>query len=311
MPVDAVHAHLEALYAATDGPGRVAHDPVRFAHRYRDPADQELAGLVAVSWAYGSVALFLPVLDRIFDVLDTLGGPARAAGRPVEQVAAALDGVHYRFNHGTDLALLLAAVARGPGVGRAQDLLAGSGDLSARLDHAVLTLRASTVEAARALGLDADGFAALPPGVRYLLPRPADGSGCKRWLLWLRWMVRPPREGVDLGLWTTLDPADLQVPVDVHVSRLSRFLGLTARSDAGWRTSAEITDRLRTYDPVDPVRFDFALAHHGISAACLGHRERSVCAGCVLDPVCLATETGPPAPTSRRARWRARGVGAR
>ncbi|HMV65800.1 MAG TPA: DUF2400 family protein, partial [Myxococcota bacterium] len=118
-------------------------------------------------------------------------------------------------------------------------------------------------------------------------------SGLKRWHLLLRWMVRPPTEGVDLGLWTTLHPRDLLIPVDTHVGRIARLLGLTARADASWRTAEEITAALRAFDAEDPVRFDFALAHVGISGGCLGHRHPAVCPTCPLSPVCRAPE--PPA----------------
>ncbi len=291
MPVDAVHACLEALYAATDGPSRVVRDPLRFVHRYTDPLDQEVAGLVAVVLAFGSVDLFLPVLDEVFERIDASGGPKAASALPVERLDALLDGIRYRWNDGRDLALLLSATHRAAPHTSLSPLFAGPGDLALRLTRATDTLRDGLVAGAQELGLPVLSFADLPRGARYLLPSPRDGSGCKRWLLYLRWMVRPPTEGVDRGLWSTLTPADLQMPVDVHVARLSRFLGLTTRADASWRTSREITDRLRGYDAEDPVRYDFALAHTGISGDCKGHRDVEVCPGCVLNPVCRAPDT--------------------
>jgi uncharacterized protein (TIGR02757 family) len=118
------------------------------------------------------------------------------------------------------------------------------------------------------------------------MPSPRNGSACKRWNLYLRWMVRA--DTVDRGLWTCLRPADLVIPLDVHVLRISQFLGLTSRKDASWRTAAEITKGLAELDPNDPVRFDFAISHLGISGACLGYRSPPICAGCALDPVCAA-----------------------
>jgi uncharacterized protein (TIGR02757 family) len=97
---------------------------------------------------------------------------------------------------------------------------------------------------------------------------------------------------VDLGLWTALRPADLVMPVDTHVLRNSRFLGLTDRADATWRTAEQITAALRALDPHDPVRFDFALAQLGISGACRGFRDAAVCAACPLDPICAAPAPG-------------------
>jgi uncharacterized protein (TIGR02757 family) len=107
--------------------------------------------------------------------------------------------------------------------------------------------------------------------------------------MFLRWMIRSPREGIDLGLWTTRSPAALIVPLDTHVLRIARFVGLTARRDDSLRTALEVTDGLRRFDPDDPVRFDFALAHLGISGACRGHRDPEVCPSCPLTSVCTAS----------------------
>jgi len=100
-------------------------------------------------------------------------------------------------------------------------------------------------------------------GVWYLLPSPASGSACKRLNLFLRWMVRRG-DHLDLGLWPEVSPRQLVIPLDVHVARIARRLGLTARRTDDWNTAEEITDRLRIYDPEDPVKYDFALSHIGM-----------------------------------------------
>lgn len=281
-------AHLEALYKLTDGHARRERDPVRFVHRYQAPLDQEVAGLLASGLAYGRVDLFLPVLDTLFDQLDRVGGP-RAALHAAPDALEPLRPLVYRFNRGSDLIWLLRGLGELlPGTTSIESLFGAGGTLRARLHGAVERLRAATLRAARADGSTAASFAELPQGARYLLPSPEQGSACKRLNLYLRWMVRPPIEAVDLGLWTRIAPADLLIPVDVHVSRHARFLGLTDRDQADWRTSEQITEALRRIDPDDPVRFDFALAHLGISGACLGHRDEAVCPGCPLHPVCAA-----------------------
>ena len=78
----------------------------------------------------------------------------------------------------------------------------------------------------------------------------------------------------------------LLLPLDTHTHRISRNLGLTARNDASWRTAEEITARLRELDPVDPVRYDFALCHLGVSRECPSRRDADKCARCLLKPVC-------------------------
>jgi endonuclease III len=80
----------------------------------------------------------------------------------------------------------------------------------------------------------------------------------------------------------------LLVPLDTHVARIARYLGLTDREDLTWRTAEEITAGLRRLDPADPVRFDFALCHHGMSGACPVRRDPAKCAVCPLRDECRA-----------------------
>jgi endonuclease III len=98
-------------------------------------------------------------------------------------------------------------------------------------------------------------------------------------------MIRGPDE-VDLGLWKGVPPSALVIPLDTHVQRIARNLGLTRREDASWRTASEITENLRAIDPADPVRFDFALCHLGMSGACPARREAARCAACPLAAAC-------------------------
>ena len=139
----------------------------------------------------------------------------------------------------------------------------------------------------RALALDlraAYGAAsASRGGVRYFFPRPSAGSACKRLNLFLRWMVR--RDAVDLGVWTSVSPAKLIVPLDTHVIRLGRCLRLTRYTSPGWRMAPEITASLRAIDPDDPVRFDFSLCHVGMMNAC-GFGRRQGDAQCPLKGMC-------------------------
>jgi uncharacterized protein (TIGR02757 family) len=120
----------------------------------------------------------------------------------------------------------------------------------------------------------------------FLLPLPSRGSACKRLNLFLRWMVRPA-DGVDFGLWRGVRPAQLLMPLDTHVWRIARALGLTARRTADWRAAVEITDALRRIDPQDPVRFDFAIARLGIVGRCRrATADPAGCRSCVLAGAC-------------------------
>src|SRR6185369_535265 len=83
---------------------------------------------------------------------------------------------------------------------------------------------------------------------RFLFPSPEAGSACKRLCMYLRWMVRPA-DGIDLGIWQTIPPAKLVIPVDAHIQRICRLLGFTSRKQADWKMALEITTQLRKFDP--------------------------------------------------------------
>jgi uncharacterized protein (TIGR02757 family) len=125
----------------------------------------------------------------------------------------------------------------------------------------------------------------LPYGVRTFFPDPARGGACKRLNLYLRWMVRGD-DGVDLGLFAPVRPDQLVVPLDTHVSRISRYLGLTRRRTVDWKMAVEVTEGLRRWDRDDPVRFDFALSRLGILDACPRRVDPVRCAACSLVTVC-------------------------
>lgn len=93
---------------------------------------------------------------------------------------------------------------------------------------------------------------------------PVRGSTCKRLNMFLRWMVRKDEAGVDFGIWNEIQPADLMCPLDVHVDRIARSLGLVQRKQRDWKTVEELTASLRQFDPIDPVKYDFALFGLGV-----------------------------------------------
>lgn len=295
-------ARLEALCAGAEVGPILAGDPLAFPRRYPRPADAEIAALFASALAFGRVRLFWPVLVELFRAADAAGGPHAWVHDFGPADASRLAPLVYRWNRGPDLSLLARAARR---------VLRESGRLGApfeaasahtqphvgpALEAGVQTLRRYALDEADALGLRAARWEDLPRAFRTLLPTPSEGSACKRWNMLMRWMVRRPGpvdaaglprrvDGADLGLWA-LPTAHLVVPLDVHVARISRLLGLTARRDDGWRTALEITAALAQLDPADPVRYDFALAHLGISAGCRARWIPEICEPCPLRPVC-------------------------
>jgi uncharacterized protein (TIGR02757 family) len=256
-------------------------DPVELLHAYADPLDVEMAGLLCAALAYGRVDLFKP---RLVALLAALGpSPSRVAqDAPPRELLRRASGFSYRMTGPADVACLLL------GAGRIQRAHGSIGAFFV----AALRRRGSLREALGALvdELCSPDFTELlgqkapTRRLKHLLPHPERGSACKRLNLYVRWMARGP-DGVDLGVWDVPREA-LVVPLDTHVHRIGRFIGLTRRKDLSWRTAEEITSRLRALDPKDPVRFDFALSHLGISGQCASRKDARRCADCALKPIC-------------------------
>lgn len=278
--LEIVRARLDALLATTDARARRDADPVSFVHRYQAGADREVVGLIAASLAFGNVTA---IRAKVAIVLDALG-PSPAATLDREGRAALerrLRGFVHRVWRGPDVAALLAGAGS---LRRAHGSLgAAFAGFLAAADDELDDPDAAFVEALARL---ADALRGRSPsrGLKHLVPDPRAGSACKRLLLWLRWMIRPA-DGVDLGLWP-VSPARLVIPVDTHVHRIARNLELTRRADASLRTAAEITSKLRAFDPGDPVRYDFAICHLGVSRECPSRRDPARCASCVLRDAC-------------------------
>ena len=274
---------LDRLERTSPPRRRLPLDPVSLPHGYRDPRDVEVAGLLAASLAYGRADLFLPKVTRILESM----GPSPAAFVRRLDVAGAkalLSGFVYRFNVGADLAVLLLGM--GQMLERRGSLEAGfiaareasGGELHRALGRFVRELREVDVRAVeRALGKTR--------GLDKLLPVPLGAGAAKRLHLYLRWMVRGP-DGVDLGVWKQVPASGLLVPLDTHVARLAWRLGLVRRRTMDWAAAEDITANLRVVDPVDPVRYDFVLCHHGMSGACPPRARAELCARCVLRPEC-------------------------
>ena len=280
-----LRARLDALVRETKV-DRVSADPLAYPRRYPGREDREIAALYAALLAFGRVELFSRVLDEWFAWLDAHGGPLAGTLAVDEVDTSAFDALYYRWVRGPHFVVLMGAVRRViEQHGSLEAAFGGPGDLRARLTRGTDRIREGAVAASQDRALPVSGVADLPRGLRHVLASPGGGSACKRWQMFLRWMVRPD-DGVDLGLWTTFDPAELLIPVDTHVLRVAQFVGLTRRPEGSWRTAEEITRNLRRLDPADPVRYDFALAHLGISGACRGERDDAVCPRCALVEVC-------------------------
>jgi uncharacterized protein (TIGR02757 family) len=295
MPVPAaVRSALRARLRAVRPAAFLENDPVHLAHRYARREDREVAALLGALLAFGKASAFLP---KVKALLDVLGSSPR---RYVASYAPGKDRGFFasfrsRIYRGEDLRLLLWHLRRvvlefdsledaflaGPGgddpEGHLARLTAFAG-LFRRLDPLPITGRA--------------GFST---SYRHLVVDPSRGSACKRWNLFLRWVVRPA-DGVDLGLWKRVDPGLLVIPLDLHVGRITRLIGIRNRRTPDWKSAEEVTMRLRSIDPSDPVRFDFPLSHLGISESCKGRWVPDVCGPCALRRICREGRRGRASP---------------
>lgn len=268
-PVEAVTPHsprlsrtfLEDLYTRHHHPENLSPDPLEFALGFDDPLEGEVAGLLAAGLAYGRVRVIVRALSEVFAALGPRPRLALETLGP-QGLSEALGGFSYRFHRGDDLAIFLhlvgQALARHGSLGRLFGTVDPGGPLGPALDAFAAELLAGDP---RPLWPEPT----LPLGhrARNLVPPPGQGGGAaKRLCLYLRWMVR--RDALDPGYWHgQVDPGRLVVPLDTHVARVGRALGMTDRQSATWRTAGDITATLRRFDPADPVRYDFSLFRFG------------------------------------------------
>lgn len=91
------------------------------------------------------------------------------------------------------------------------------------------------------------------------ISNPSAKSSAKRLCMFLRWMVRKDKHGVDFGIWKGIKPSQLCLPLDLHTGNVSRKLGLLTRTQNDWQAVEEITSVLRNFDKNDPIKYDFSL----------------------------------------------------
>lgn len=276
---------LDRLYHEFDNTA-AAVDPVHLVRRYADPADREVVAFCAAALAFGRVASVLASIEALLAVFGE--SPAIFVRRfDLRRDARRIRMLRHRWTKGTDL-IALVQILRG--------MLSSGGSIEGFF---LQGYQADADDVGEALNAFSARALAIPgvtpsPGVRYFFPAPRGGSACKRLNLFLRWMVR--RDRIDFGLWRRVSASQLVVPLDTHVVRVSRCLGLTTYRTPGWAMARQITAALRRIDPADPVRYDFSLCHLGMQDAC-GFSRPQRDARCPLRGVCR-----PPARTPRGSR---------
>ncbi|MEK6577492.1 MAG: TIGR02757 family protein [Nitrospirota bacterium] len=270
---------LDQFYKEYDLRSRIGSDPIEFPHQYKDPLDIEIAGIIASSLAFGNVKQFKPVIRKILDLAEgDLPGFVMEFSRSPD--IGLIRGFYHRIWNYKDIAYLIymtGHIVREYGsigtlfVSFYKEEDPDIKDCLIRFTDYLHSLDTSRIY----------GEKTYPAG---MFPSPRDRSACKRLNLYLRWMVRSG-DGIDFGLWNQMPPSKLIIPLDTHIARICRNLGLARTKTPGWGMAEEITKNLRLFDPEDPVKYDFALCHMGISGECGGIDDER-CNDCSLDDVC-------------------------
>lgn len=275
MIVEKLKAVLDRFYRTYPFRERLYRDPIEFPHRYRHPRDIEVSAFIASCLAYGRVELFKAVIDTIL---------TRMGKSPYDFILhfniakqrRLFEGIKYRFNENEDLVclvfLLSGMLRRHVSLEEAFRNFYSEEDTDIGQGLTGFMKEFIGINTSPVYGLDER-----PRGLKQLLPSPASGGSCKRANLFLRWMIRD--RDIDLGIWKGIPKNKLVIPLDTHIARISRCLGLTERKSQDWKTALEITEALKKFDPEDPLKYDFALCHHGISGACRGENQRT-CSDC-------------------------------
>ena len=244
--------YLDNLVNTYETADFIKDDPVQFPHRFNKKEDIEIAAFIASIFAYGKREAFISKLNMLFE---------RMNNRPYEflinfdENSTIVDDFDYRFSVGIDLKQILLILKN----------LYNNGDSLESLFAYGWNLYKNV---AGMLCVVVDYFysrVTLPvtKGFYHLLPDPAKKSACKRLNMLLRWMVR--KSAVDLGIWSFMPAGELLIPLDVHVAKISRSLGLLARKQNDYTAVKELTDKLKEFDPSDPVKYDFAMFGYGVN----------------------------------------------
>lgn len=273
---------LKRIYDRYNRRECIKPDPLQFVYRYSGPAEREVVAFLAAQLAYGRVQQIQKSLTDLFERMG--GSPFEFVRKFDKQKAGCLKGFKHRFTDGgsiSKLIMLLKEVLNRYG-SIEKFFLRGYNPSDKNVIPALSKFCSSLLEI-----YAAKNNGNVTSGLRYLLPRPEAGSACKRLNLFLRWMVR--NDNVDVGLWKSIDKSKLIVPVDVHMGRLCRMLGLSERKTVSLATAVKITKSFSEIEPADPVKYDFALSRIGILGNCTGQYHPR-CTHCELFQHCLRQE---------------------
>jgi len=239
-------AFLDEKEAQYNSPAFIESDPIQVPRQFSDPADIEIAGFLTATLAWGRKASIIQSSRKLISLM--AGSPhafLMEAGE--DDWSRFLPFVHRTFN-GMDAVYFMKAL---------RQLYRGHGGLGQVFQNAYSRhgdLEGALIDFRKAF------FSLGDPGrTGKHLSDVARNSSAKRLNMYLRWMVRRDHRGVDFGLWTGIPMSALYIPLDVHTGAVARKLGMLERKQDDWKAVVELSERLREFDPIDPIRYDFAL----------------------------------------------------
>lgn len=229
----------------------IPDDPICIPRSMERKEDAEIAGFLAATIAWGNRK---SILNNCYSLLERMDqSPHEFVLKAGPTDLRRLEGFVHRTFNDTDLLYFMSALRM---------IYRDRGGLESVFASA-FRQDAGTAQAIHSFR---EVFFSLehPERTRKHVADPLRGSTAKRLNMFLRWMVRSSEAGVDLGLWTSISPSQLYLPLDVHTGKVARRLGLLKRKQNDWKAVEEVTANLRTFDPLDPVRYDFALFGIGV-----------------------------------------------
>lgn len=234
----------------------IEKDPICIPHQFKKQQDIEIAAFFAAIFAWGNRTTIINKSNELLERMDHAPFDFCLQHTP-KDLKKILGFVHRTFND-TDALYCIEFFKHHYSHQKSLE--------TAFFENQITKKKITTVAAA--LSHFQSYFMSLedaPRRTQKHVSSPVSGSTCKRLNMFLRWMIRKDQQGVDFGIWNTIQPAALIMPIDVHVARVSRTLGILTRPQTDWHTALELTEYCRTLDAKDPVKYDFALFSLGVT----------------------------------------------
>jgi len=267
---------LDNLYELYNNEKYILNDPIEFPHRYSNSEDILLVGFISALFSFGRVALFKAVLSRLFERLGS--SPSRyLRAKQKSDILEVSRGLNYRFYSEDDIFTLLYTMSKILRESSLEDFFENIYRPNNPIE-ALSTLKTIM----NRFFLEESGN--LSSGLKFMFPDIQSNSASKRLMMFSRWMIRKDR--VDFGIIKSTSPKNLIIPLDTHTAHIGRLLDMTLRKGNDLKCAIEITDFLRRFDELDPIRYDFSIAHIGISDGCRHKFIAGVCKDCLLKDFC-------------------------